>query len=98
MKAVGVKELKARLSEYLRYVRAGEAVLVTDRGEVVAELRPTAATYAAPGPDPAMESLQARGEVTPPTERSAGWAWTPPGLGMPPGSATDLLGRLREDR
>ena len=26
MKAVGVKELKARLSEYLRYVKAGEPV------------------------------------------------------------------------
>jgi prevent-host-death family protein len=38
MKTVGVRELKNRLSEYLRQVRAGEGVLVTDRGEVVAEL------------------------------------------------------------
>jgi antitoxin (DNA-binding transcriptional repressor) of toxin-antitoxin stability system len=38
MKTVGVRELKNRLSEYLRQVRAGEAVLVTDRGEVIAEL------------------------------------------------------------
>ena len=40
MKSVGVRELKNRLSEYLRAVRAGERVLVTDRGEVVAELAP----------------------------------------------------------
>jgi antitoxin (DNA-binding transcriptional repressor) of toxin-antitoxin stability system len=40
MKSVGVRELKNRLSEYLREVRAGERVLVTDRGEVVAELAP----------------------------------------------------------
>lgn len=40
MKTVGVRELKNRLSEYLRDVRAGERVLVTDRGEVVAELAP----------------------------------------------------------
>jgi len=40
MKAVGVRELKNRLSEYLRAVRGGEQVLVTDRGQVVAELRP----------------------------------------------------------
>ena len=40
MKTVGVRELKNRLSEYIRYVRAGEGVLVTDRGEVVAELIP----------------------------------------------------------
>jgi len=39
MKAVGVRELKNRLSEYLRLVRGGEEILVTDRGEVVAELR-----------------------------------------------------------
>jgi antitoxin (DNA-binding transcriptional repressor) of toxin-antitoxin stability system len=38
MKTVGVRELKNRLSEYLRQVRSGESVLVTDRGEVVAEL------------------------------------------------------------
>ena len=40
VKSVGVRELKNRLSEYLREVRAGERVLVTDRGEVVAELAP----------------------------------------------------------
>ena len=40
MKTVGVRELKNRLSEYLRAVRRGESVLVTDRGEVVAELSP----------------------------------------------------------
>ena len=40
MKTVGVRELKNRLSEYLRQVRVGEGVLVTDRGQVVAELTP----------------------------------------------------------
>lgn len=30
MKSVGVRELKNRLSEYLREVRSGEVVLVTD--------------------------------------------------------------------
>jgi antitoxin (DNA-binding transcriptional repressor) of toxin-antitoxin stability system len=39
MRAVGVRELKNRLSEYLRLVKGGEEILVTDRGEVVAELR-----------------------------------------------------------
>lgn len=39
MKAVGVRELKAQLSRYLRDVASGEIVLVTDRGRVVAELR-----------------------------------------------------------
>jgi prevent-host-death family protein len=40
MKTVGIRELKNRLSEYIREVRSGERVLVTDRGEVVAELTP----------------------------------------------------------
>jgi len=40
MKSVGLRDLKNRLSEYVREVRSGEGVLVTDRGEVVAELVP----------------------------------------------------------
>jgi len=39
MRAVGIRELKNHLSEYVRRVRAGERLLVTDRGQVVAELR-----------------------------------------------------------
>jgi len=40
MKAVGLRELKNRLSRYIRHVRGGHTVAVTDRGRVVAELRP----------------------------------------------------------
>src|SRR2546421_13118904 len=40
MKTVGIRELKNRLSEYLRQVRSGESLFVTDRGEVVAEFSP----------------------------------------------------------
>ena len=39
MRAVAIRELKNRLSAYLREVARGEVVLVTDRGKVVAELR-----------------------------------------------------------
>ena len=41
MTTVGIRELKARLSAYVRKVRDGQTVYVTDRGEVVAELRPS---------------------------------------------------------
>ena len=37
---VGARELKTRLGTYLRRVREGRTLLVTDRGEPVAELRP----------------------------------------------------------
>jgi antitoxin (DNA-binding transcriptional repressor) of toxin-antitoxin stability system len=40
MRAVGVKVLKNKLSEYLRLAEGGETVLVTDRDRVVAELGP----------------------------------------------------------
>ncbi len=40
MKTVGIRELKNRLSEYIRQAKSGEGVLVTDRGQVVAELTP----------------------------------------------------------
>ncbi len=35
---VGVRELKARLSEYLARAQAGEEVVVTDRGRPVARI------------------------------------------------------------
>ena len=42
MRAVGIKVLKDNLSRYLRYVKDGETVLVTDRDKVIAEIhRPT---------------------------------------------------------
>ncbi|NIN72566.1 MAG: type II toxin-antitoxin system prevent-host-death family antitoxin [Gemmatimonadetes bacterium] len=48
MKVVGIRELKNRLSEYVRMVRRSEEILVTDRGVVVAELRkPGTAPYPA---------------------------------------------------
>jgi antitoxin (DNA-binding transcriptional repressor) of toxin-antitoxin stability system len=40
MKAIGVKVLKNKLSEYVRLAERGETVLVTDRDRVVAELGP----------------------------------------------------------
>jgi antitoxin (DNA-binding transcriptional repressor) of toxin-antitoxin stability system len=40
MKTVGIRELKNHLGKYLRQVRVGESLLVTSRGEVVAELSP----------------------------------------------------------
>ena len=40
MRAVGLKVLKNKLSEYVRLAAGGETVLVTDRDRVVAELSP----------------------------------------------------------
>ncbi len=39
-RTVSIARFKARLSEYLSAVRAGEEVIVTDRGQPVAKLAP----------------------------------------------------------
>jgi antitoxin (DNA-binding transcriptional repressor) of toxin-antitoxin stability system len=40
MRRIGIKVLKNRLSENLRAVKAGETILITNRGRVVAQLEP----------------------------------------------------------
>ena len=38
--SIGIRQLKAQLSRQLRRVRAGETVYVTDRGKVIATIKP----------------------------------------------------------
>ena len=40
MGAIGLRELKNQLSRIVQRARSGETVVITDRGEVVAELSP----------------------------------------------------------
>lgn len=42
MTAIGIADLKARLSEYLARVKAGDEVLITDRGTPIARIVPLA--------------------------------------------------------
>lgn len=64
MKAVGLRELKNRLSEYVRQVRSGESVLVTDRGEVVAELSPPGQATAEHAVPSGLVALARKGLLT----------------------------------
>ena len=74
MRAVGVKLLKAKLSEYLRMVRAGETILVTDRDEVIAELRPAKRTHAGPLTlEDGLMLMAQRGEATLASRRANIW-------------------------
>lgn len=63
MRAVGLRELKNRLSEYVRMVRSGDDILVTDRGAVVAELRAPGAPAAIPA-HPGLAELARQGKLT----------------------------------
>lgn len=59
---VGTRELKNRLSDYLRQLRErDEPLYVTDRGEVIAELK---AVHKQTDEDAALAAMVARGELT----------------------------------
>ena len=63
---VGARELKVRLGTYLRRVRQGQRLIVTDRGHPVAELRPIGGEA---GAGALLAELEARGVVTRPTRK-----------------------------
>lgn len=65
MRAVGLKVLKNRLSEYVRLAAQGEVVLVTDRDRVVAELTAPAPGRAASLADALLAEAVREGWVRP---------------------------------
>lgn len=91
---VGSRELKTRLGQYLARVRAGETILVTDRGKPVAELRPVDVPD-----DPAEQALrrmEADGLVTRPTRRGGLTPFKP--VKLPSGvRVSDLISRERDE-
>jgi antitoxin (DNA-binding transcriptional repressor) of toxin-antitoxin stability system len=66
VRAVGLKTLKNRLSEYVRLAANGETVLVTDHDRVVAELAPPRAGRSEALADAMLAEAVRRGWVTPP--------------------------------
>ena len=87
---VGVRELRQNLSVYLRRVKRGVTLLVTDHGHVVAELRPV------PVAADVIERLARDGLVTRATRRPADLpAPVRRDLGRPVG---EILDELRKDR
>ncbi len=86
---------------YLREVQAGEVVLVTDRGRVVAEVRPPlSAERAATPAELRLRQLVENGLVRPAASRKTRqplWAnWN--GLRLPKGTAQRLLDAEREEK
>lgn len=99
MKAVGIKQLKAHLSEYIRLAKAGETVLVTEREEVVAELRPARRQLPRANElDEILDQLAESGAVERAGTSNLDRAWAPRGLGLARGTAARLLDAVREDR
>lgn len=95
MQAVNIKELKRRLSSYLRLVRGGETFLVTDRNHVVARLGPVDDTAGEAGTDLAAR-LAAIGARPPLRDRRPG-DYTRPGgaTGLTTAAIDSLLDQAR---
>jgi len=66
MRAVGIKTLNSRLSEFIRLAAQGETVLVTDRDRVVAELTPPNPQRSETLGDSLLADLVRKGLVRPP--------------------------------
>ena len=89
---VGARELKTRLGAYLQRVRNGRTLIVTDRGEPIAELRPLPTDSSLPS---ALLKLSTNGTVTLPT-RDRLPAFRP--IRSRGASVADAVGEDREDR
>jgi antitoxin (DNA-binding transcriptional repressor) of toxin-antitoxin stability system len=97
MQAVNIKELKSRLSSYLRLVRGGETFLVTDRNHVVARLGPVDDTAGKAGTDLAAR-LAAIGARPPQRDRRPS-DYTRPGgtTGLTTAAIDSLLDQARDE-
>jgi len=96
MRAVGIKVLKNKLSEYVRLAASGEVVLVTDRDRVVAELVPPQAGRSPILADAMLAEAVREGWVRPPT-----LVEDRPPPRKPVASFSEILsdlGRARDDR
>ena len=97
MRAVGIRELKNRLSEFIRLGEAGESVIVTDRGTVVAELRPSGPTTVPPSTEGAEELVRTGRATTGARHDPALYAARPRAIAADV-TVRDLLDAERGDR
>lgn len=98
MSKVGIRELKNRLSAYVRRAQKGERMAITDRGEVVAELVPASR---AEGALSGLDELARRGELTlavSPTSQRRDAIYPAMPMALRDGSAAELLNAERDDR
>lgn len=93
MRAVGLKVLKNKLSEYVRLAERGETILITDRDRVVAEIVPPDTNRSLLVSDAILAEAVRQGWITPPAF---------PGKAVPPRkpvmSFWKLQRGLEEDR
>jgi antitoxin (DNA-binding transcriptional repressor) of toxin-antitoxin stability system len=98
VKSINIRALKDRLSAFLRDVQRGDVILVTDRGRVVAEIRPP--TVEPPAASPATGKLGrlATEGVVKLGLRNRADAYRKPGISLPDKVVDDALGWTRGKR
>ncbi|MEW6324883.1 MAG: type II toxin-antitoxin system prevent-host-death family antitoxin [Nitrospirota bacterium] len=69
MSTVGIKELKNRLTQYIRRTRKGEEIVVTERGKAVALIQPITSAERVVSLEGKLARLAAHGLVTLPTRK-----------------------------
>jgi antitoxin (DNA-binding transcriptional repressor) of toxin-antitoxin stability system len=93
MRAVGLKVLKNKLSEFVRLASQGETILVTDRDRVVAELGPPGEEHNSRVADATLAEAVRKGWMSPPILRG-----TEPCPRLPVARWSELRAELERDR
>lgn len=89
---VGIAELKRCLSAHLKQVKAGEEILITERGHVIARIVPYTRSGSTPGE---YEAMIESGQIRPGTGKLDPRFWNLPRVDDPEGL---LLKSLLEER
>lgn len=93
VETIGVRQLRQDASRWLARVRAGEVIIITDRGRPVAQLAPLSAAAG-------YEALLAAGDISPGSGRSPAAALASLDTDLPPDrgpSVSAALEVLRDD-
>lgn len=69
MSTVGVRELKNRLTQYLRRTKQGEEVIITERGKPIALIQPIKSVEHPVSLEAQLAKLAAEGLLTLPTHK-----------------------------
>jgi len=76
--SVGIRDLKSRLTHYLRLVKEGEKFVVTDRGKPIASIRPLDGTETQAAIEERLADLAKQGRIRLPLKKGRFNLKTPP--------------------
>jgi prevent-host-death family protein len=98
MVVVSVSVLKAKLSEYVRHVKAGETVVVTERGKPIGQFQPLLLPETDEEERARLERLAAQGLIRLGTRRLPKDFWDMPRPKVPGSAAVEAVLKDRQER